>query len=511
MSLELRERFRQANYQPTKHAERLEARISEKLGFRYKYETARLAIGRSLAEATLPTIARVATEERGSPIAGHTLFGDEIDVWVSAIILLSNLQITAHSEFVAIVESHWKRGAELLDEELEDASGDAHRFIRRLADLLPERSSWTVIRKGPARALELTIGQISRVVPGGELISFSINGDGQAPHIALMGRNGSGKTRTGIHIAGQIATQAAIPFLLIDPKGEFVDENGGHRLPNFFPLGIRGIEVGKQTIPLDVLSPVDMEDHSVFSAAGQLRDIISLCCDRTGDSQKELLRNVAMQVIRSGGDRSLDRIRDLYKQKLDEDGKKTDSVYSRLSELTQLRVFSPEQSPRDFFGSSWVISLKEARTEELKKLVTLLLIDSLSQHLLSLPDSSRVDGYRELRQLLIIDEAKRILSNKKYTSLADLVRQGRSKGAVVMLISQDPSDFDGASDDFMGQLGTIISFACAKTDRGIKSLEGQFGRKLRGTDFSDAQLPKFEALVKIPDRGSMKVQCWPAH
>jgi DNA helicase HerA-like ATPase len=324
-----------------------------------------------------------------------------------------------------------------------------------------------------------------------------------------MGRNGSGKTRTGLHIAAQIATQAEVPFLLIDPKGEFVAENGSLALPASFPSGARGIEVGRQTIPLDVLAPVDMEEHSIFSAAGQLRDIISLCCDRTGDSQKELLRSVAEQAIRSGGDRSLDRIRDLYKQKLDEDGKKTDSVCSRLSELTQLRIFAPEKSPNDFFGSSWVISLKEVRTEELKKLVTLLIIDSLSQHLLSLPDSSRVDGHRELRHLLIIDEARRILSNRRYTSLADLVRQGRSKGSVVMLISQDPGDFDGATDDFMGQLGTIIAFSCAKADRGIKPLEGQFGRKLRATDFSDSNLPKFMALVKTPDRSLMKVQCWP--
>lgn len=42
------------------------------------------------------------------------------------------------------------------------------------------------------------------------------------PHIALMGAIGKGKTTTGVQIALDIARQAGIPFLMIDPKGEFV-------------------------------------------------------------------------------------------------------------------------------------------------------------------------------------------------------------------------------------------------------------------------------------------------
>jgi DNA sulfur modification protein DndE len=509
MSNDLRERLSKANFTPTKLAERLESRFRERLGFSYKYETARLAIGRSLAESSLPEIAKIPTEDRGNPIAGQTLFGDELDVWTSAILFAGNVDLTSHTEFVALAEAHWRRGAQLLTDEFEESGGDAYKFIRLLGDLLPEHRSVSNVRRGSAKALELTVGAVSQIVPGGEFLSFCINGGGAAPHIALMGRNGSGKTRTGLHIAGQISAQSEIPFLLIDPKGEFVGEDGSVNLPSGFQANVQGIEVGRQAIPLDVLCPVEMVEHRIVSAAGQFRDIISLCCDRTGDSQKETLRSVADEIIRSGGERGLDRVKELYMQRLEADGKKADSVHSRLSELTQLQFFTPTLAPNDFFSKSWVISLKDVRTQELKKLVTLLLIDSLSQYLLSLPDAARVDGYQELRHLLIIDEAKTILSSKKYTSLSDLVRQGRSKGAVVMLISQDPGDFDGATDDFMGQLGTIIAFVCSKADRGIRPLEGQFGRKLRATDFSDAQLPKFVALVKTPDRRSMKVQCWP--
>ena len=509
MKTDVRDRPRRMTYNPTRHAEKLEELLRAKLGFSHKYETARLAIGRSLAEPTNPRWERISAEERGRGIEGSTLFGDDFDTWLCAISLQAGSPNPSPEHLAEIIESHWKRGAQLLMDELDESRGEAYRLIRRLSDFLPERAASGVItRRNAPKALELTIGPVSKAIPSGDPISFSITGNGVPPHIALLGRNGSGKTRTGMQIAAQIIGQADIPFLMIDPKGEFVDSDGNTMLPAGFDASISGIEVGRQAIPLDVLCPTNTRELDVHLAASQFRDIICLCCDRTGDAQKEILRQVANDIITSGKYRGLDRVKDLYHEKIAADRKKTDSIHSRLSELTQLKVFTPDLSPAEFFSKSWVVSLKELRTEELKKLVTLLLIDAVSQYLRSLPDSDVVDGERELRHLLVIDEARRILSNRRFTSLGDLVRQGRSKGSVVMLLSQDPGDFEGPDEDFMSQLGTVIAFACSKTDRGIKSLEGNFGCRLRGSDFADTSLTKGMALVKTPNRSHMKIQAW---
>jgi hypothetical protein len=88
------------------------------------------------------------------------------------------------------------------------------------------------------------------------------------------------------------------------------------------------------------------------------------------------------------------------------------------------------------------------------------------------------------------------------------VRQGRSKGEVVMLLSQDPSDFEGKADDFMTQLGAMVAFACAQSQRGLRSLQGPFGRKLQPQEFADTHLPPGVALVKLPGRVAERVQCW---
>jgi hypothetical protein len=230
-----------------------------------------------------------------------------------------------------------------------------------------------------------------------------------------------------------------------------------------------------------------------------------------GDLQKDLLRSVVQDILNSGGDRSLEAVRIAYEQALIAGGRQgIDSVVSRLNELTNpdMPCFEPRSSPSHFFGQSWVISLKEL-PEELKRLVTLLLLDSVSTFLLEQSDSPVVPGgHRTLRHLLVVDEARKILREKKSESLVDLIRKGRSKGSVVMLLSQDPSDFEGQADDFLSQLGSVVAFACNQTKSGLGSLSGVFGRKLQAAEFSDTQLTAGVAFVKLPNRQPERIRCW---
>jgi len=187
--------------------------------------------------------------------------------------------------------------------------------------------------------------------------------------------------------------------------------------------------------------------------------------------------------------------------------KSADSIVSRLNELTTIACFEPELSASQFFSQSWIISLKSL-PEELKRLVTLILLDTASAFVLDQNDSTVTNGFRRLRHLLVVDEARKVLQERRSQSLVDLVRQGRSKGAVAMLLSQDPSDFEGAADDFLSQIGTVVAFACSQNERGLRSLMGVFGRKVQPNEFSDTYLPPGVAFVKLPGREAERIKCW---
>jgi DNA helicase HerA-like ATPase len=173
-----------------------------------------------------------------------------------------------------------------------------------------------------------------------------------------------------------------------------------------------------------------------------------------------------------------------------------------------MSCFSSDLQPPEFFRRSWVISLKALASDELKRLVILLVLDAISSFVLSQDDSPVMSGFRALRHVLVVDEARKVLMERKYQSLVDLVRQSRSKGEVVMLLSQDPSDFEGQADDFTTQLGTVVAFACAQTERGLRALRGVFGRTLQANEFADTWLPQGVAFCKLPGREPERITCW---
>lgn len=509
MNLTFRDEVFKAGFRPCVDVEEFEARLRGKLGLKSKYESARLAIGRSLAEPESPP--PVGNDDRGKAIPGELLFGNELDLWISSVVVDGNLGTHATvDDLRALVEAHWARGGRLLRDELSSVNDDETRLVARLAEILPaSRGGASGDPTGSplaAGAIRLKVGSVSETYPNGVRVEFVLNGPGTAPHIALMGRNASGKTTTGVQIAEQIVDQAGIPFLFIDPKGEFVSDR--KLMGALSGLSATAVEVGQQSIPLDFLPAPSVGSASITNAAMQFRDSVALCCRSIGDIQQRSLWTAVEDVIRHSPSRDLLSIRARYELELQQSGKQTDSVISRLDELTAFGVFSPSMPAREFFSQSWVLSLKTLASEELKRLVILLILDALKWAILSQPETPVAAGFRTLRHLLIIDEARRILAQKRYESLVDLVRQGRSKGEVVMLLSQDPSDFEGKADDFMTQLGTVIAFACSQSETGLRALRAPFGRRLQPQEFVDTYLPTGVAFVKLPGREAERIRCW---
>jgi DNA sulfur modification protein DndE len=508
MNLQFKEQVWKAQFRATEESHSFEEKLRTVFGLPYKYDSARLLIGVSLAEPSQPDPLPSGTKY-AKPIPGEFLFGDDDDLWLSAFILDGGFRPDSTVENLReLVEAHWARGFQLVKEELEACGGNEIKLVQRLAERLPDGpiAGGTIAPLGKAGEIRLKVGSVSRTYPGDKPVDFVINGPGVSPHIALMGAIRSGKSRTGVQIAIQLAEQAGIPFLMFDPKGEFVHE--GHAIGPFAGLSnVGAIEIGTDPVPLDFLPNADALPQRIARAAMRLRDTIVLCCKSPGDLQRDLLREAIENVIGDNGDRSLDTVRERYEQELRNAGKNNDSIVSRLNELTNLQCFEPKYPAAQFFSKSWILSLK-GLPEELKRLSTLVVLDALSAFLLDQQDSPVEGGYRTLRHLLVLDEARKVLRESKSESLVDLVRQGGSKGSVVMFLSQDPSDFDGQADDFTTQLGTVIAFACAQSQRGLGALQGVFGRKLQANEFSNTYLTQGIAFVKLHGRDAERIRCW---
>ena len=511
MNYEIKMKILELEFNNLKINAEFEEFLKFKLGLTTKYEAARLCMGRSLAEIGPLQLSKTIGEMVKTGIDGKILFGEDIDLWISLFILNDNLtNDNSYDDLKKVIESHWARGCQLLKNDFDSVKEDTDRLAAFLVEYLPKLENVSEDIGGITKPgeIRLHVGSVSKSIPSEDIIDFCINGQGIAPHIALMGKNGSGKTTTGIQMVKEIINKTGIPFILIDPKGDFIN-NGqpDQQIRNIGP-NINFIEVGVDPIPLDFLPKSDTNSFSINLSTSVLRDSFSLTCNNSGEVQLNMLSVAIENTIRTARERTISSIKDNYVRELEKYSRPQDSIFSRLNDLAKNNIFIPDMAPHEFFKYSWVLSFKKMPSEDLKKITLLMFLDTYKNYILSLDDSSVAGGFRQFTSLLVIDEARRVLANKKYQSLVDLLRQGRSKGQVVMLLSQDPSDFDGHSEDFTSQLGTVISFACSQSDKGLKALKGAFGRKLMSNQFSDTTLKPGVAFCKLPNRDPENIICW---
>jgi DNA sulfur modification protein DndE len=510
MNLQLRDEILAANFRPSEAAAHFEAMLRSRLGGPHRYEVVRLMLGRSLIESDSPKPVSDADRAVKGDIRGRELFGTEIDLWMALFAIDGGMQENSGLEdFKGAVEAHWARGSALIKDDFERAESDIVQMAMSIANLLPDRtaeSSGNGTRSVSHGALTLRIGPLSENAETGEPVEFVLNRVG-SPHIVLMGKTGQGKTRVGVDLAQQILASSHAPMIYIDPKPDFAP--GGNYHGAFDAVcNATNLVVGKQPIPLDFLPRADRGSVSLQAACMRLRDSICRSTPSAGPVQRDRLLTCIEHVARNDRDRSLNRIAAEYDAALATDAARGDSVSSMLNELTRFGAFEPELRADEFFPRSWVLSLAPEIPESFKNLIMQLLLDAELAYWESQDDAPMTEGHRSLRHLLVIDEARRILKTARSESLVGMITRTRSRGCCVMLLSQNPGDFEGADYDFMSQIGAVIGFACNQSERGLTALKGPFGRKLMANEFSDSRLTEGLALCKLPQRAPEVIRCW---
>lgn len=98
MSHEFKEQVWKGQFKPTEESAEFEDKLRRFFGLTSRYDSARLLIGRSLAELHPPDPLPSGTKFFKNPIPGELLFGIEIDVWLCALILDGKLSLSAGSQ-----------------------------------------------------------------------------------------------------------------------------------------------------------------------------------------------------------------------------------------------------------------------------------------------------------------------------------------------------------------------------------------------------------------------------
>lgn len=457
-----------AGFQTSAEADRRTEQLRSSLGFSAKNRIARLAIGRSLSEASYPT---GNLDGAGRPIKGDVLFGlDELPLWVG--LLFTHLKKTdPRAELTLatlqdLVKRHWNRGIALLMEDWDEAGEDYNRFVdvlvRRRANL-PETggvspvakisgndSGWKIPNYEPVPILV----DLGREVDTDEPFRWTVNGVGYSPHVAVMGQAGSGKTRTMLELLVQVHKQSGAPVILLDlGKGDLANR---HDFIN--AIGARVLRVPEEPIPLDMFYGSDESDVTASDSIMGFRDSFSkVMQSKAGAVQLEAMKDALRPLFSHRKNISLDDISQSLRDFYDDRTLKTDSVISTISDLTERTIFQPEMPPSKFFSQSWIITFASAHDTQ-KNLAAYLLLDALNTFLKRTSEAPQdAQGHRAIRAILAVDEARHLLASR-HKALSDNIRLHRAKGLMVALASQSPDDYDGAGDDHLENIGLPICF-----------------------------------------------------
>lgn len=457
-----------AGFQTSGDADKSTEQLRSNLGLQAKNRVARLAIGRSLSEESYPT---GTVDGAGRPIKGDVLFGlESLPLWVG--LLFAHLRSTDPraelnlATLQDLVKRHWNRGIALLIEDWEEADEDYNRFVdilvRRRANLpdiggvsptsppVVGGESWTMAGDNPVPVV-VDLGLLGDST---DPFRWTVNGVGYAPHVAVMGQAGSGKTRTMLEMLVQVRKQTGAPVILLDlGKGDLANRHEFIRA-----VGARVVRVPEEPIPLDMFFGSDESEASASDAIMGFRDSFTkVMQSKAGAVQQEVLKEALRPLFLQRKQISLEDVGQTLRDFYEDRALKTDSVISTISDLTERTIFQPEMSPAQFFSQSWIITFAGAHDTQ-KNLAAYLLLDALNTFLKRTQEAPQdAHGHRAIRAVLAVDEARHLLASR-HKALSDNIRLHRSKGLMVALASQSPDDYDGEGDDHLENIGLPICF-----------------------------------------------------
>ena len=354
-----------STFRTTRTADDICADLTAKLGWRYRYIAARMAVGRSLSiPEQPPELKDEESEHMATALRGMQLFGEDVNAaaWLALITQHSDCAEMTKRVLQGLVARHWHRGASLLRQDWDDAGQQMEGFVARLAELAsfagdsdgPSDALPTAVAPTHADEIKLPVGEIAKDLKSEEHVVFSVNGAGGSPHMAIMGGVGSGKTRTAVHMLRALRSYCELPFLAFDFKGDLTE-----RFTQSF--GANPVTPPEMAIPLNVLHVSSHDDTSIKKAAARIRDSISAVKVRKPSGvQSEALREAVSSVLRQSSPDAPANLQDVasaLESEYEDRGRKSDELTATLNELTQFVLFQPDLSPAAFFERSWIIQL----------------------------------------------------------------------------------------------------------------------------------------------------------
>lgn len=454
----------------TESTERLD-RITSIYNFKRDSITGRIALALSIEKGkifpenseNLPANGREYTPT--SNIFGRLI--SDVDNFIIYKILLDqhyNKELS-ESEFIKMFKLHLHHGLQLWERNL--VKGDISRGDHISLLLQPIKRGLLLrsnivqtatehINQSKTEEFSSPLSFILGQTEEGENIEIKINDlrEFDNRNIAIAGMAGSGKTQLVKDILFQISKNSDrnLKFIFFDYKGEGNQE----QLSSFLSeTGCEFVDIVKDGgLKFNPFHAINMEERQRPFSIKAFVETIATFVPSVGVTQKNILTNIISDLFedKKGLYPTVTELFQRLENYYEENNRKADTLFAGIQDLST-NIFNSSSENPNILNQSLYLNLPPALSDTLRQLVVFLLLRYFNTFFSSANDVEPTNYIIPLRYIIVIDEAHIYLKNKNARkALEELLRLLRSKGVIIILISQGVEDYKTKDFDFASQV-----------------------------------------------------------
>lgn len=469
-------------------------------------------------EPTIGSDGRDFRDDRG-------LFGTLIGVVPNTIIFKTVLdqhynKKSYEDEFIKLFKLHLNHGLEIWNSKIEKANiseGDhidiLLKVVKNGLDLRKKFvktniSSKNIDIKEFEDLLTFELGQTEE----GENVVIKINDlrEFDNRNIAIAGMAGSGKTQLMKDILYQISknTNNELKFIFFDYKGE---GNPEQLKPFLDATKCEFIDIiNDGGIEFNPFLSINLDERQRPFSIRAFVDTISTFVPRMGVSQENILITLINNLLdsKNGGYPTILELFEELENYYEENNIRQDTLYSIIRDLST-NIFNCNPNNPNILDKSLYLNLPPALSDTLRQLVVFLLLRYFNSYFSSTNDCVPKDHIFPLRYVIVIDEAHIYLKNKNARkALEELLRLLRSKGVIIVMLSQGVEDYKTKDFDFASQVKLPICLNVQNKDyKAISNFVGTPSSKYK----LETEIKKLESgkgLINIGEPKMIELRQW---
>lgn len=322
-------------------------------------------------------------------------------------------------------------------------------------------------------------------------------------HVAVAGNSGTGKTQFALDFIYQLNKQSNghVNYIYLDFKG--LKQDDILEMESFFSATqTEFIDVPQNPFPVNPLTFID-NINEVNKNMG-IDKFVDIICkySNLGVKQKGKLRDATVEAFlaQSGGTYpTMKQINEFLQEIV---GDKKDTLTEIIDELSRYEIFIDDpKNQSNFFNKNLYLSLSGDLSNSVRFTSLFLIINYIYNTFMNMDNTPVEDNVKALRYVILIDEAHVIFKEKKYQEILEkMLREIRSKGVAVVLLSQGIEEYNQADFDFSTMCE--IAFLLDIKDKNQKVMEkflGLSGAHSKTIARSMEKIEKGQAISNIKE------------